>query len=403
MRAIEPASQYFAHGPDGQNFSLGFIADSVTGATPNGAVPSDKVQTFVTPLKAPSGSTATITSASGGSTVIQLPPTPGQIATAALGRQYTIQPGQLPVDRGFHDERFAGSIAYSQPLGGISLVGAGGSYSVEKDYRSFSINTNVAQNFNLNNSTVSFAVNYENDSSFPYGGVPTPLTEMNAQWKSISSKERQRIDVVAGLTEVMSRNWLLQINYSFGLSSGYQNDPYMIVSIVDPVSGEPNQYLYENRPTSRQLQSIYADSKLDLGPTVTDLSARYYVDNWGIKSFTAELAERISLTRWLYIEPNLRWYRQTAANFFENFLVAGQALPQYASADWRLGQFSGLTYGSKIGFAVTTKLEIYLRGEYYQQNGNGHPADAVGQLKQQNLFGGVNAGYAMFGFTWNFD
>ncbi len=307
------------------------------------------------------------------------------------------------MDRGFNDERLAGTIAYSQPLFGISLVGAGGSYSVEKDYRSFSINTNLVQNFNLNNSTASLAINYENDSSFPYGGVPVPLTTMDPQWKIISSKERQRIDIVAGLTEVITRNWLVQFNYEYGLSNGYQNDPYMVVSVVDPVSGEPNQYLYENRPASRHLQSIYADSKLDLGPTVTDISARYYTDSWGIKSVTAEIAERISLTRSLYVEPNLRWYRQTAASFFENFLVADQPLPQYASADWRLGQFTGLTYGSKIGVALTPKLEIYVRGEYYQQSGNGHPADAVGQLKQQNLFGGVNAGYAMLGFTWNFD
>jgi hypothetical protein len=314
-----------------------------------------------------------------------------------------VQPGQLPMDKGFRDERFAGNIAYAQPVGGISLLGVGGSYSIEHDYRSFSINTNIAQNFNLNNSTASFALNYENDSSFPYGGVPTPLTEMNAQWKSISSQQRQRVDLLAGITEVMTRNWLLQVNYSFSVSQGYQNDPYMVVSVVDPVSGEPNQYLYENRPRSRQLQSVYADSKLDFGPTVTDISARYYFDDWGIKGITAEIAERISLTRWLYVEPDARWYHQTAATFFDNFLVSGQPLPQYASADWRLGQFTGLTYGAKLGFTLTPKIEVYLRGEYYQQMGNGHPADAIGQLKQQNLFGGVNAAYALLGFTWNFD
>lgn len=403
VRAVEPATQYTARGPDGQNLSIGFIADSVTGATPNGAVPSDQVQNFVTPLKAPKGSSVTVTSASGGSTVIQLPPTPGQIAAAALGRQYTIQPGQLPVDKGFHDLRLAGNIGYSEPLGAISLVGVGASYSIEHDYRSFSLSTNVAQNFNLNDTTTSLALNYENDSSFPYGGVPAPLTAMNAQWKPISAKERQRLDAVAGLTQVMTRNWLVQINYSYGLSQGYQNDPYMIVSVVDPVTGEPNQYLYENRPRSRQLQSIYADSKLDLGPTVTDISARYYTDSWGIRGITGEIAERVNLARWLYVEPDARWYRQTAASFFDNFLLSGQALPQYASADWRLGQFTGMTYGAKIGFALTPKFEIYLRGEYYQQTGNGHPSNAVGQLKQQNLFGGVDAAYALFGFSWNFD
>ena len=403
VRAIEPAMQYTAHSPDGQTFNLGFIADSVTGATPNGAVPSDQTQTFVTPLKAPSGSNTTVTSASGGSTVIQLPPTPGQIAAAALGRQYTTPPGQLPVDKGFHDQRYGVNVGYSQPLGSISVVGFGASYSIEHDYQSISASANIAQSFNLNNTTASLAVNYENDSSFPYGGVPTPLTAMTPQWKSVSSRGRSRIDIVAGLTEAITANWLVQLNYSYGISDGYQNDPYLIVSVVDPVTGEPNAYLYENRPASRQLQSVYLDSKLDFGPSVTDLSARYFMDSWGIKSTTVQLSERVRLMRSLYVEPDVRWYRQSAANFFRNFLVAGQPLPQYASSDARLSQFVGLTYGLKLGFNVTRSTEIYLRGEFYQETGNGHPADAIGQLKQQNLFAGVDAAYGMIGFSWNFD
>ena len=42
-----------------------------------------------------------------------------------------------------------------------------------------------------------------------------------------------------GLTEVMTRRWLMQLNYSYDAQSGYQNDPYRIISVVDPISGEP--------------------------------------------------------------------------------------------------------------------------------------------------------------------
>ena len=139
VRAIEPSATLSVHGSGGENLSLNLTADSVTGATPNGAAPSDQVQTFVTPLKA-TGSTATVTSASGGSTVIHLPPTPGQIASAALGRQYTVAPNTLPVDRGFFDDRYAGNFSWSQPLGPITLVGFGGGYSTEHDYRAITAN-----------------------------------------------------------------------------------------------------------------------------------------------------------------------------------------------------------------------------------------------------------------------
>jgi Protein of unknown function (DUF3570) len=226
---------------------------------------------------------------------------------------------------------------------------------------------------------------------------------MAPQWKSVSARGKSQIDVLLGLTEAMTRNWLVQVNYSYSLSNGYLNDPYRIISVVNQDTGEPNSYLYENRPNVRQSQSIYFNNKLDFGPSVTTLSARYFVDSWGVKATTIELTDRVRLTGSFYIEPDVRWTEQSAAKFCRNYLVDGEALPQYASSDARLGQFVGLTYGLKVGFDLTRSTEIYVRGAYYQQTGNGHPSDAIGQLKQQNLFTGVNAAYVMMGYSWNFD
>jgi hypothetical protein len=401
VQATEPTFNLTANGRQGQQLTLNITADTVTGATPNGAAPSDQLQTFVTPLRA-KGSKVTVTSASGGSTVIQLPPTPGQIAQAAFGRQYTVAANSLPVDRGFYDERKAGSFGWSQPLGPISQIGFGAGYSEERDYRAITANARVAQNFNSNNSTLSLAVNLENDSSFPYGGIPTPLSAMSATWKSPSSNTKNQVDILAGLTEVMSRRWLMQLNYQFGSSSGYQNDPYRILSVVDQTSGEPLEYVYESRPGNRTRQSLYLDNRIDFAPAVTDVSFRYYRDSWGISAETAELSERLKLTSWLYVEPNVRWYHQSAASFFHYYLTSGAPLPAYASSDSRLGSFTAVTYGGQIGINLTRMIEVYVRGAYYKQTGNGHPSNAVGQLAQQNLFSGVQASWVMAGVTWDF-
>lgn len=399
VQATEPTVDMILHGRDGRQLSLEFTADTVTGATPNGATPSDTVQTFITPLKAV-GSSVTVTSASGGSTVIQLPPTPGQIAAAALGRQYTTAPNTLPVDRGFYDERKAGNFSWSQPLGADNTIGFGGGYSHERDYRSITANVNFARDFNMNNTTLSLTFNFEDDSSFPYGGVPTPLVQMTGQWKSPSSRGKTQAYLLFGITEVVTRRWLMQLNYSYSQSNGYLNDPYRVISVVDQTTGEPLQYLYEARPNARTQQSVYWDNKFDYGPSVTDASLRYYTDSWGLKAETAELSDRIAITHWLSVEPDVRWYRQSAASFFHNYLVSSDVLPAYASSDSRLGTFSSLTYGAQIGVNLTNAIEFYVRGQYYQQTGNGHPTDAIGQLKNQNLFAGVDASSVILGITW---
>ncbi len=48
------------------------------------------------------------------------------------------------------------------------------------------------------------------------------------------------------------------------------------------------------------------------------------------------------------------------------------------------------------------RSEIYVRGQYYRQSDNGHPANAIGQLKSQNLFAGISASSVILGVTWTF-
>jgi hypothetical protein len=394
ITALEPTLNLAVHGPKDQLLTLELTADAVSGATPNGAVKADVLQTFVTPTKS-AGSSYSVTSASGGSTIIHVP---GQPAI----RQYTVDAGQLPMDKGFEDHRGAFNLSYSQPWGWFSLVGAGVGYSMESDYSSIIANVHAAKTFNSNNTTLSLSLNTEYDTSSPFGGVPTPLTAMDGTWKSPNSKTKTQLGFVVGLTQVMTRNWLMQLNYAYDNQSGYQNDPYRILSVVDPSSGEPNQYLYENRPNKRVSHSVFWDNKVALGPTISDLSLRYFTDSWGITSKTAEFSERVDLGSRLYVEPSVRWYQQSAANFFHYYLVGGQALPDYASSDLRLGKFTSMTYGGKIGLALTGRTELYVRGGYYVQTGNGHPADAIGQLKNQDLFSGTKALFGFVGYTWDF-
>ena len=133
-----------------------------------------------------------------------------------------------------------------------------------------------------------------------------------------------------------------------------------------------------------------------------EISGRYFWDNWGISSTTLDVADRVPIAGGVYLEPHLRWYKQSAADFFRNYLISGQALPQFASSDTRLGKFTALTYGLTLGWNISQNTEVYLRGEHYTQSGDAHPAGAPGQLSSQNLFAGVAANSLMAGFAFNF-
>lgn len=394
VRAIEPVISASLNGSNGDVLSVKLTSDTLTGATPNGATPSRLSQTFITPAHAP-GSQAVVTSASGGSTIVTIP------GTGTVARQYITQPNQLPVDAGFRDQRYAADLGYVDQWDANTRLSFGGGASVERDYTSYNLSLGVSKDFNQKNTTASAGFNFEFDQSRPYFGTPQALTVMSAEPKG-GDQTKTVASLVLGVTQVMSRRWLAQLNYSVGTTDGYQTDPYRIISVVDAVSGGPLQYLYESRPKSRLRQSLYLSNKIAIGPTVTDLSARYYHDSWGVNSVTAAIAERIALTRWLYVEPQARYYSQTAASFFRDYLVSGQALPAIASSDSRLGKFNAVTLGLKFGLKVGHTGELYLQGENYKQMGTSHPTGAIGDLAKQNLFTGVSASSVVVGYTFAF-
>jgi hypothetical protein len=394
VKATEPVASVTFNATDGDILRLKLTSDTLTGATPNGAAPWNEEQTFITPVHT-QGVQATTTSASGRSVLVTIP------GTDIAARQYTAPANALPLDYGFRDQRYAIDMGYSTLLDSDTRASVGTAFSTEHDYRSISFNTGLSKDFFDKNTTLSAAINLELDSSKPFFGTPESLSVMSGEAKDGKGHKRV-IDAVFGATQVMNRYWLAQINYSIGTANGYLTDPYRIISVVDATTGGPVQYLYESRPRSRLRQSIYFGNKVAIGPTVADISARLYHDSWGIDSLTAEVAERVPITNALYVEPHVRYYTQSAADFFHDYLVNGEPLPDYASSDSRLGKFHATTIGVKIGLKVAHRGELYLRADRYNQSGESHPAGAIGELANQDLFTGADATSVMAGYTFAF-
>jgi hypothetical protein len=99
-----------------------------------------------------------------------------------------------------------------------------------------------------------------------------------------------------------------------------------------------------------------------------------------------DVLTRIPLSHGHSIEPHVRWYRQTAADFYHTYLVQGDAVPQFASADSRLAAFDGWTYGLKYSLPVHVNDELGFSAEYYTQKGTRGPPDPIGVLGQYDLF-----------------
>lgn len=389
VQAIEPSLRFEKDFGDQHIFSGKVVVDSLTGASPNGATSANVPQTFT----GPSGNSAKATPAN-----------------------------KLPLDDEFHDTRVAASANWQQPISPNTKINVGGNVSNEYDFRSIGANASIAKDFNDKNTTVSFGGAFEYDSIDAVGGAPVPLTPQLDGQKQQGTKSKNVSDVLLGLTQVIDRHSLLQLNYSLSMSNGYQNDPYKILTLVDAngnliadqdFSAGNNFYLFENRPDQRTRHSFFGEYKygFDRGD-VADLSYRFTTDDWGINSHTFDAKYRYAINDKYFVEPHVRYYTQTAADFYHSYLKVGDGIEldaqgepvptvKYASADSRLGAFDATTYGVKFGMNLSNDRELSFRVEQYDQKAKDLKpigGNLAGQILQPDLSATfVQLGYS---FKW---
>ncbi len=342
------------------NFKL--VIDSLTGATPNGASPSNTPQTFTRP----SGNGS-----------------------------YTIAAGETPLDDSFLDTRVALSGSWTQDLDRLTRATVGGNLSVEFDFRSIGLNASLSRDFNQRNTTLSFGLAGEFDTINPEGGIPIPLAAMlpagQAPARQGQDESKTVIDAIVGLTQVINRETLMQFNYGLSQSSGYHSDPFKILSRVDGNTGATIDYIFENRPDSRMKHSFYWLTRYHFTRDVLGTSYRFFIDDWGILSHTLDMTYRWKLKDKHFLEPHLRYYQQTEADFYRVGVSNNAPLPNKASADYRLAAFTAYTVGFSYGWDFRDASSILVRLEYYIQTGNSSHDAAIGLQKNQDLFPDLQA------------
>src|ERR1700735_1007335 len=373
--AIEPVVDVAKVFADGQALNFNVTFDALSGASPNGALTSRTAQTFSSP-------------------------------SGKLKHQYTTAPGQLPVDTDYKDDRIAVGGNWTVPFTRVDQVSIGGKLSAEDAFVSATVNASIAHDFNDKNTTLSFGIDNEFDSIHPIGDAPVPGSDYALAEKQTGGKTKDGVGVLLGVTQVMTRNWLSEFNVSIDRFHGYLNDPYKFTSIIDGAGGTAG-YEYESRPDQRTRESGYWENRVAWSSQIsTALSLRYMSDDWGVRSDTAQLHLRWTLSnRDRYIEPTIRWYRQTAADFFTPFIMNTEKLTtDYESSDSRLAAFHAMTYGVKYaqklpGLGSRAESEFSIRADYYQQTLDVRtPVPAA--LQGLDLYPGVKAVLVQIG--WRF-
>ena len=255
----------------------------------------------------------------------------GDILTGASPQLVTNvngQPMQVLTGASVYERRHAGDAKVGRRFGELTLS-ASAAVSNEHDYHSKAGGLEARRDFNDKNTTLTLGYGRANDH---VGSSIDPNLDA----------PRTTDQYLAGVTQVLSPVALVQSSLAYANGRGWYNDPYKFTLTFYPDQPLPS-LLPDLRPDHRRSWAWLTRYRRHFAAQRGTLQAdyRYFQDDWGVRAHTLEVAWDQQLDERWSVRPALRYYTQSAADFYSP--VIPRPAPRFQSSDQRLAAFGGLS------------------------------------------------------------
>ncbi|NTW51609.1 MAG: DUF3570 domain-containing protein [Chlorobiaceae bacterium] len=277
--------------------------------------------------------------------------------------------------------RHAGDISVTRYFSRGTLS-AGATYSQESDYISRGLSLNGTLSTEDKNTTLSLGTAYNRDTI----ALDKPAVDP-AKFQLATGRKKVYSGLV-GLTQVVSKNDIVQLNLTYTHGHGYYSDPYKAPDL---------------RPDHRNIYTVMTRWNHHFEGTdgTGRLSYRYYSDTFGVRAHTFDAEYVQPLSKGWVLTPLVRFHSQSAADFYVPVGASelnDPATPtpppagaSYYSEDQRLSAFGAFSYGLKVSRDLGRSWLADVRYEQYQQrynwciNGHGDPGIAYFNIRDFQL------------------
>jgi hypothetical protein len=251
------------------------------------------------------------------------------------------------------DKRNAGDVRVTRYFNNATL-GVGHATSIENDYRSHAWSVSGTWSTEDRNTTAGLSLGVSNDRIDPVNLL-------------VRNERRHATEAMFSLEQVLGKRDVMKADYTHVRGRGYYSDPYKLL---------------DNRPRERDSDSLLLrwNHALERGPTFRS-GYRYYRDSYGVRAHTLSLEIEHPLRHGWSWTPNLRYYTQSAADFYFDPVYDPRFGPPFplgfvigstgfTSADQRLSGFGAVTAGLRVAKRFGQGWSAWLKGEKYRQRGS---------------------------------
>lgn len=237
-------------------------------------------------------------------------------------------------------------------------------YSTENDYNSYSMSYVLSKSLNEKNVTLDFGISGSQDFIEPTSTAERPIP--------IDEEKKTSGSLSFGFSSVIDRTSVISTAISATRYDGYLSDPYKRVQVMNlpdsstgPTGNCPSTLCADRRPDQRTQWDWtvrYRKSAIEYNAAF-HLDYRYYSNDWQVKSHTVETAWYQNFAENWQVAPQVRWYTQTDAAFYQIYFENPRNDGFYSS-DYRLSAFDAVSAKIKLsrffGFgALHVSYEAY--------------------------------------------
>jgi len=228
---------------------------------------------------------------------------------------------------------FSGGVDY---LHGNSVMSLSYTNSSENDYDANSASFGISMDMFGNMTTLSLGYAHGWDT-VGQNGTPT------------FSEDIRRDSYRLGISQVTTKDMVLEMNYEGITDEGFLNNPYRVVRYVSGGGTATQSELY---PRTRTSSALTLRTKYYL-PWRAAASAeyRFFADTWGIDAHTLKFGYTHPLSGGLQLEGSVRHYTQTSADFYSDLFPFFDA-QNFLARDKELSTFTSNTLGVKVSYDI---------------------------------------------------
>lgn len=201
-----------------------------------------------------------------------------------------------------------------------------------------------------------------------FGNLTTLSIGYSRGWDDVGmrastfSEQVERNQYRLGISQVLTKNLIVDSALEIITDEGYLNNPYRSVRFVN--AGDPKGYSRqtENYPRTRTSNALSLRPIYYL-PYRAAVYAEYRIfsDSWNISASNWEFGYRHPWREDWVIDVSYRHYQQTAADFYKDLFPYRDA-QNYLARDKELSTFTSNTVGFKVSYALLRNWNYVRKG-----------------------------------------